>query len=63
MKKILKTKPAVFAVGDFYQIIVPVTKETVMWVRRLIRKRIILQVVVLFLIKEILKLFLMMKIK
>ena len=33
MKKILKTKPAVFAVGDFYQIIVPVTKETVMWVR------------------------------
>jgi hypothetical protein len=33
MKKILKTKPAVFAVGKSYEIIVPVTKETVMWVR------------------------------
>lgn len=33
MKKILKTAPAVFAVGKNYQIIVPVTCETVMWVR------------------------------
>ena len=33
MKKILKTAPAVFAVGNDYQIIVPVTCETVMWVK------------------------------
>ncbi len=33
MKNILKTAPAVFAVGEEYQIIVPVTRETVMWVK------------------------------
>ena len=33
MKKALKTAPAVFAVGDNYQIIVPVKCETVMWVK------------------------------
>lgn len=33
MKDVLKTSPAVFAVGDSYQIIVPVTKETTMWVK------------------------------
>ena len=33
MKKILKTAPAVFAVGENYQIIVPVSCETVMWVQ------------------------------
>ena len=33
MKKTLKTAPAVFAVGDNYQIIAPVTCETVMWVK------------------------------
>ncbi len=33
MKKVLKTAPAVFAVGDDYQIIIPVTCETVMWVK------------------------------
>lgn len=32
MKKVLKTAPAVFAVGENYQIIVPVSCETVMWV-------------------------------
>lgn len=33
MKKVLKTAPAVFAVGKNYQITVPVSCETVMWVR------------------------------
>lgn len=33
MKKVLKTAPAVFAVGENYQIIVPVSCETVMWVQ------------------------------
>ena len=33
MKKVLKTNPAVFAVGDSYQITVPVDCETVMWVK------------------------------
>lgn len=33
MTKILKTAPAVFAVGNTYQITVPVKSETVMWVR------------------------------
>lgn len=33
MNRIFKTNPAVFAVGDSYEIIVPVKKETVMWVR------------------------------
>lgn len=33
MKKVLKTTPAIFAVGADYQIIVPVTCETVMWVK------------------------------
>lgn len=33
MKNVLKTKPAVFAVGDNYQITVLVNCETVMWVR------------------------------
>ena len=33
MKKVLKTSPAVFAVGENYQIIIPVTCETVMWVQ------------------------------
>ncbi len=33
MKKVLKTAPAVFVVGKNYQITVPVTSETVMWVR------------------------------
>ena len=33
MKKVLKTAPAVFAVGGNYQIIVPVSCETVMWVQ------------------------------
>lgn len=33
MKKVLKTNPAVFAVGDNYQITVLVNCETVMWVR------------------------------
>ncbi len=33
MSKVLKTSPAVFAVGENYQIIVPVSCETVMWVR------------------------------
>ena len=33
MKKTLKTTPAVFAVGDNYQVIVPVASETVMWVK------------------------------
>ncbi len=33
MKKTLKTAPAVFVVGNNYQIIVPVTCETVMWVK------------------------------
>lgn len=33
MKKVLKTAPAVFAVGEDYQIMVPVSCETVMWVK------------------------------
>lgn len=33
MKKVLKTNPAIFAVGDEYQITVPVDCETVMWVK------------------------------
>lgn len=33
MKSILKNTPAVFAVGNNYQIIVPVKKESVMWVQ------------------------------
>lgn len=33
MKKVLKTAPAVFAVGENYQIIVPVSCETIMWVK------------------------------
>lgn len=33
MKKVLKNAPAVFAVGENYQIIVPVSCETVMWVK------------------------------
>lgn len=33
MKPVLKTSPAVFSVGNEYQIIVPVNYETVMWVR------------------------------
>jgi len=33
MKSVLRTAPAVFAVGKNYQITVPVTCETVMWVR------------------------------
>ncbi len=33
MSSILKTAPAVFAVGSNYQIMVPVTKESVMWVQ------------------------------
>lgn len=33
MNKVLKTTPAVFAVGKNYQITVPVSCETVMWVR------------------------------
>ena len=33
MKKVLKTNPAVFAVGDNYQITVLVNCETVMWVK------------------------------
>ncbi len=33
MKKIMKTAPAVFAVGEEYQIVVPVACETVMWVK------------------------------
>ena len=33
MKNVLKSAPAVFAVGDNYQIIVPVASETVMWVK------------------------------
>lgn len=30
---VLKTKPAVFAVGDVYQIMVPVKVETLMWIK------------------------------
>lgn len=33
MNNILKTAPAVFAVGDSYQITVPVRKKTTMWVK------------------------------
>lgn len=33
MKNALKTKPAVFSVGNEYQIFVPVNYETVMWVK------------------------------
>ena len=33
MKSALKTKPAVFSVGNEYQILVPVSCETVMWVK------------------------------
>ena len=33
MKTVLKTNPAVFSIGNTYQIIVPVNYETVMWVK------------------------------